>query len=283
MNQRCISADELARLLDGEATESRAAYLRTHAATCARCAAAMARHQDLLADISAPAASAEAAHLVAKVMRRLDGAAVPPLAPARWDWRWVWGGAVGTALAVATFVLFVTARPTGSTHEDLQGTWQARGSGTQPERLDRKVGTTLYTLDPSAGRRALGADATVGQHTPLLLSYRNLFKDPVYLLAFAIDAKHDIHWLYPAYLSANEDPAAVKLPPGPGEVAMAESVVLDRPAPGVLRVITIISRTQDRVSSIERLAPVDLQLASLQSRWPNAAIKELPLNLVEIK
>jgi len=122
--------------------------------------------------------------------------------------------------------------------------------------------------------------AEVTPDTAFVLAYRNLERSkPLYLQAFAVDAENTIHWIYPAYLSNKEDPAAVELAYTERETPLPDTVVLDHPSAGAMRFVVIVSPTHERVSSIEHLAPGDLRLPSLRKRWPAAVITELPVQV----
>jgi hypothetical protein len=192
--------------------------------------------------------------------------------PARRAPGWIrWAGLGAVAAGAVAIAALVWRAPAASSVDEFQ----ARGPGAV-RALAREVGTTLYALRPgndASPAVPLAADAVVRGGTAFVLGTRNLDRErPLWLLSFAIDAAGDIHWLYPGYVSSSDDPGAVPM--------MPDSVVLDRPAVGELRVIVVISPTPLRVSAIEQLRSPELAVASLQRRFPDAAISELALRVV---
>jgi hypothetical protein len=265
MKHACPAPDELLQLLDGELSENRAEVLRAHMRDCPACTRELERHEQLLADLRAPVASASAATLTARVLRRLDEPAPPrrTLLP-------FWGGSAIVAAAAAA-LLVVALRPPGG-----QETLRARGAPI--EQLARRTSVDFYVVGDPA-RKLVAGDA-VGVDTAYMVSYRNLEREPpVYLLAFAVDSQQVVHWLHPAYDSLAEDPLALPLAFSADERALPESVVLGHPAAGPLRLITIVTRTRARVSTIEKLNPVQLQPDALAERWPDAAIRMLTVQV----
>ncbi|HET9623593.1 MAG TPA: zf-HC2 domain-containing protein [Kofleriaceae bacterium] len=263
----CPDRDELTQYRERELSERRAPEVRAHVAGCAACTARIARIDQLIGDLGAPLAEADA-RAVARVMRRLDA---PP--PARRAWP-----AVTAALATAAIaVIAVAAWPTRDA-----GTFAPRG-GAPPAHLTaatiaRDVGTTWCTLD--ADHRAVPIPAAVSPTTPYVLAYRNLLQaPPLYALAFAVDARGEVHWLYPAFTRASDDPAAVALPATTTSRLLPDTVVLDGVAPGPLHLIAIVSAERLHVSAIERLRGAELAAAALQRQFARAAITE---QLVEV-
>jgi hypothetical protein len=257
----CPNPDELACLLDGELSENRAAAARTHLASCAHCTRELAVQRRILDDLAAPADHIEADRLVASVVARL----VPHTA--RRSRAPLFAGLVA-ATAAALVLVFVGVRP--ARHE---GTFTPRGGS---GGLAREVGVVLHRLAPQA------IELTRGEHvrgdTRYLATYRNI-GTTVHLLAFAVDAQGTVHWLYPAYLDARTDPQALALPPVAHETALPETVVLDHPAPGPLRLLTIVSANPRSVSMIERLSPAELELPALVSRFPDDVVRELVVDV----
>lgn len=257
MTPSCPDPDELARLLDGELSENRATVARTHLASCARCTRELAVQRRIMDDLAAPADGIDADRLAAAVVGRL----APH--PARRSRAPMFAGLV--AATAAAFVLVLVAVRT----DRDTGTFVARGgSGSRT----REVGVVLHRVDSQA--IALSRGVHVRGDTRYLATYRNIGATE-HLLAFAVDAHDTVHWLYPAYLDAATDPSALELRPVAHETALSDTVALDHPAPGPLRLITIVSAQPMTVSMIERLSPAELEPAALASRFPDDAIHEL--------
>lgn len=263
MTQPCPDSQALLRWIDRESLEGEA--IARHVATCATCTARADVLGRVIGDLRAPThpTSPEA---VRRLMRRLDEPR-PRRVPV---WTWM----AGAVVALATCVLVLRG---GAIAPDAG--FHARG-GTG-DALERWVGTTVYALQPPSALTALAAEADVHADTAFTLGYRNLVRDrAMWLLVFAVDAAGEVHWLYPGYAAVADDPEAMRLAITEGETLMSESVTLDRPASGRLRVVSLISPEPLRISAIEGLAPGELTLAALQERFPAAAISELPLQVV---
>lgn len=278
MREECEKSDELSSLADGELTERRAASLREHLRGCAACQRAFQAQRDVIEALAAPAAAVDATAAVARLMARLEAderrAVTTPAPSARRRGAPFLAGALATAALAATIAI---ASLGGLSHRaDEQGVFRARGGHDAPS-LRRSVGVTLRPF----GDGGLGALAgEVDAETTYVATYRNLSPDqPAYLLAFAVDAAGEVHWLYPAYERAGQDPEALPLPYAPIERALPTSVRLDAPAPGPLRFITLIAAEPLRVSALESLTPADLGADALRRRWPGASIDEKRVTL----
>ncbi|HEY0481258.1 MAG TPA: hypothetical protein VGD37_27270 [Kofleriaceae bacterium] len=271
----CPTPEELAVWLDREAGQRRAAEIQSHVTACSVCTAQIAALERLIAELRVPPANPASQRAIRSVMARLD----PPARRAPGRIRWAGLGAVAAGAVAVAIAALVWRAPAASGVDEFQ----ARGPGAV-RALAREVGTTLYALRPgddASPAVPLAADAVVRGGTAFVLGTRNLDRErPLWLLSFAIDAAGDIHWLYPGYVSSSDDPAAVPLAQTDDERMMPDSVVLDRPAVGELRVIVVISPTPLRVSAIEQLRSPELAVAALQRRFPDAAISELAFRVV---
>ena len=266
----CPDRNELIEYRERELSERRAGELRDHAAGCPACRARLDALTRLVGDLRAPVA-APGPHAVARMMRRLDAPARPP--------RRAWPPLAAFATAAVAALALVIVRPWRLD----DGTFTARGGGpalapghVTAEAIAREAGTALFTLTGSHGRAVpLAAGARVAPATAYVAGYRNLSRAvPLYALVFAVDAARDVHWLYPAYTRADDDPAAIALPPTDTTRLLAETVVLDGVPPGPLHVIAIIGADRLRVSAIEPLRGDQLAAPALQRRFPSAAITE---------
>lgn len=260
-------AIELEQLLEGEVTENRALELRAHLRACPECTGRLEGEQALLRALSAEIDAPPAPDALDRLMARVDEDARSrqDLRSAR---RWLrWPVVAGiAAAAVAVLAVIVPLRGTRESH------LTARGA---EKRWSAKVGVELLALgDPP--RRLLGG-AEVTRDVAFTATYRNRNDAPAYMLAYAMDAAGEVHWLYPGYLSPADDPIAIRLDRAVEDVLLPDSVVLDDPAPGPLRCVLVLTREPLRVSSIERLSPEERQPSRLRQRWPDAAITSLDL------
>ena len=254
---KCPPTEELGAWLDRELGQRRADEVAHHVASCTVCRAAVRQLEQLLAELKAPAATRATPDRVGRILARL---AEPPRRARRGRWL----GLAGALVAVAAVVLVVRPAPDA-------GEFAARGGGSAS--LAQQVGATVYALATRA--TPLAAGTHVRADTAYVVGYRDLATTPVWTLTFAIDARGDVHWLYPAYTAAAEVPAAAPLAPGDREALMPDGVVLDHPAPGPLRIIALILPSRPSVAAIEALHGEELSVAALQARFPTAVISEL--------
>ncbi|HWM85852.1 MAG TPA: anti-sigma factor [Kofleriaceae bacterium] len=275
MIEPCPARDELVASVDGEVTANRAAAIERHAATCAACRAELGEVRRLIDALAAPVPGIQP-DATRRLLDRLDGP--EPAAPGvhRAGTR-----AVAATAAVAAVLLgvFAVQRLSGTPPEPAEdAAFRPRGAPAASS-LQRRVGVQLYAV---ADRGApLAAGAAVAPDAAFVASYRNLgpADRPVFLLQFAVDAAGTVHWLYPAYTDPASDPPALRLAPSAVEAWLADSVVLDGPAPGPMRVITMVAPASLRVSAIEALSPDARELERLRARWPEAVIDELLLRV----
>jgi hypothetical protein len=119
----------------------------------------------------------------------------------------------------------------------------------------------------------------VAQSTVFVASYSNIDTAAAHLLAFGIDARGEVHWLYPAFDDSRADPQAVRLEPLHVQQALPDSVVLEDVPVGPLRIVSIISRGPLHVSSVEGLPADERTLETLRARFPGARVGELLLRV----
>ena len=273
MSPTCPTEDDLIALLDGEATENRAAELRAHLQRCASCQAILAsfeRLRDALAELSDVPEEGTAP----RVLERLQAAPPAPLTPPRSKRRLAYPLAVAGVLAVAA-----AAAIWPRLHGD-PGTFASRGHGPEGEArsLHRDVGVTVRRGAP--GLPPLADGEGVSAETSYAVTYRNLGAGAsAFLMVLAVDSAHVVHWIHPAYLEAGDDPSSVPLDHAALDQLLPATVTLDGPASGELRVITLVSPRPLRVSQIEGLGAQEIAPGPLRARFPEADVAGLTLHL----
>jgi hypothetical protein len=265
MSCGCPGKDEWLVLIDGEATENRAAFLRAHAHACAACARELQLQRQLLADLSAPVPVSPGA--AQAILARL------PMAPTiRQPGRRRWAVAGGALLLVMVAgMLLVPHEPTDP------DTFVARG---QKVPWTQKVGVEVFTLGRSLRKLAPGARVSPG--LAIVASYDNVDSAPAFLMVFGCDAHGELHWAYPGFNDANSDPTSVRMEALQTRRVLPDSVVLDALPLGPLELISLITRAPVHVSRIEALPPAYRTPAGLRRRFPEARITSVPLQVVEL-
>ncbi|WP_164017509.1 hypothetical protein [Pyxidicoccus trucidator] len=274
MTSPCPEPSVWPRLVDRQLSEDDARTLRAHARDCARCQAELGGTEALVARIAAPLEpAAPPDEAVARVLRRVR--AGPPerrVRPIRFR-PWMGGAAAALAAGLALFVLRPTPTPLPG-----ETTWTARGAGPVEATLARSVGITFHT--PGSGAAPLASGAVVPAESGFGVRYRNLdTQAPVYLLAFAQDARGEVHWLYPAHLREDANEPSVRLEPSAEARAMEEVVVLEEPASGPLRLVSVVTRAPLGVQDIESLPPEARTPEALRRRWPEATVETVSIVL----
>lgn len=259
--------DELLRFVDADLSPEQMERIDEHLASCGVCAARAAALRELIEDVRAPmpADDFDAGAHVAGVMSRLETAAELP--KARRASRWI--GALAAAAGLALYFGY------GAGGEDA-GYFAARG-GNAESSLSRDVGVQLYAQEGAL--KPLQAGGRVRPGTPLTAGLRNVGRDAVYLLLFAVDARHDVHWIAPQFTVAGEDPSAVVVAHSPDEKLLPSAAAFDDLAPGRLRVVAVIGRKPARVSAVESLSKTELDGEGLTKRFPEAEVRQFLLDV----
>lgn len=264
-----LDEDTMFALVDGGVPPNQEPPMRAHLAGCATCREALASIETLVGDLGHEESGDVDAH-VAKVMAEV-AAPRPITAPAPDRKRLVAFGLAAVALAAA--VLFAVTglqdRPRGSERE----TMAARGGGSDRTSLVRNVGVRLYVGDSTPV--ALRDGDEVASDTAYAGAHNNLGSAPAHVMVFAVDSAKTIHWLYPAYLETDTDPASVLVAQSEAEQGFPTSVVLASPAPGRMRIVTLITREPHRVSEIERRSGAALEREALERDFGGAAIEHV--------
>ena len=276
----CPTPDTLARFADGELPVNEARTLEAHLGGCATCRRERERLRTVLDGLGAPSLSKVGDDaFVRGVMRGLDE---PPAARPWWSVltrgpRWA---PLALAAAVAVLVAVPILKRSGQGDAvDSQGPgepWiQARGA--QTTSLARRASADVLVV---RGKAVLGAEPDTRGETlrpgdGLAVRYTNLVTEgAVYLMAFALDAGGAVHWVYPAYLDAREDPEAVRLAPGARDKLLGEVTALTEVAPGAVRLVTLLSSRTRHVKEVERLLAGAAVTAPVAPRFAGDVITE---------
>jgi hypothetical protein len=262
MNGACPPHDELWRLLDGELSENRAAAVRAHVARCPACAAAQAALRARLERIDAPVPGVPSADAVRAVLARAQAGA--PAARPRRPSLLLLAAPLVAAAAAALAVVALRSPPEPFTPRGGEVAWV------------ELVGVELWTVEPL---RLVEPGARISDAAALVARYRNASAAPAHLLAFGIDGRGEVHWLYPAFLDGRTDPPAVVLPPR-SAAPLADGAVLSEVPAGSLQLVTLVSPQPLHVRSIEALPAPERALERLRARFPLARIDALSVDVV---
>mgnify|MGYP001415337774 CR=1 FL=1 len=264
----CPTDEVLVRLVDGALSVEETERLAQHVGRCERCREQDARLRTLIADLKAPlSVPVDVPAHVRGVMDRLDRPLTPDVRPL-WRRAFPLASSAAACAAVAYFVL----------HTPGRSTWQARGGPAQAT-LARDVSVRPCAVQ--AGLHPLETGAVLDVATPLTATFRNLGDTPAYLLLFAVDSRHNVHWIVPRYSRPEDNPIAATLPASAGEGVLDTTVVLDDVSPGPLRVVAVIASAPGHVSDVEALEGTLIDLAQLVRRFPTGT--DIRETVVEVR
>ena len=297
---RCPDEAELLHFVDGALPVEDTERVRIHAAQCTRCGAGVDALRTLLGDLAAadvpPFDAQDHARAVRERIDRVERAsqrrgpsgtqALDPqgrsrLASTR---AFAWAGA-GFAAVAAMFVAVLGLRsPAGS--------WQARGgvdpsrganveAGGQASALRRDVGVRIFAAAPALDPLAEGA--RISPETPLTAGFRNLGRSTAFLLLFAVDERHKVHWLSPAFTRREDDPPSTALEAGREERVLPTTVVLEDVPMGALRLVAVITMAPARVSDIEALEGTDVSAERIERAIPGAEVRETRVQVAALE
>jgi hypothetical protein len=256
----CPSEELLVAIALGEVSPGDAAGFGEHLKNCERCATLTREHAGLASllrmDATPVAADAQFVQLVMGQCAASPSVASPTPLHRR---PWVYGLA-----AVAAASALWLMRPSGHSAPDVvaaRGTSSREVAPVTPDVLLLRDKTLLpiehAELHPGDG---------------LVVRYWNSSDEPVYLAVFAIDANSAVHWVYPAYLDATQNPTSIRLDRAVEGKIMGEAVEPEEPAAGPLRIVALLTSEPLSVRQVE--AQLAQRLGRLTETFPNARVHE---------
>jgi hypothetical protein len=125
----------------------------------------------------------------------------------------------------------------------------------------------------------------VDVYTAYSVAYRNLGAGgAAFAMTFAVDAAGEVHWIAPMWFDEHTDPASEPMPHAERESPPVTGTALDRPALGIMRVVTMMTPSPLHVSEVERMVHgrrgVDA-LDVLRRSLPGAVIDETTVEVAE--
>ena len=255
----CDRYDDLARYEAGALLVSDADALDRHVSTCAECNAERSVLRKTLADLKSGNGAAEP--FVARVLTSIRAESISPRAGHR-------------AFALRPWLLAAAclALVAGLTQHapKMRGTFQARG-GSAETLPPAHAGVILFR----GGRLQPIPRAGLTTHDAFAVTITNKTSDTHYLLAFGVDARGEVHWLYPEYRVGAPSPAAVAVPPGTPDNHMLEQFVApEAVASGPFRVVTVMAKQTMDVRDIEARLARQKHDEPVSSLFPSASVRE---------
>jgi hypothetical protein len=106
----------------------------------------------------------------------------------------------------------------------------------------------LYRVDRPGHAEAIAG--RIAASDGIAVAYSNPGQTHRWLMVFAVDERAGVHWLYPAFERAGDDPQAVPIAPGRVGVELGEEIHLPWPS-GRVRVYALFLTRAERVAAIE--------------------------------
>jgi hypothetical protein len=237
--RRQPDAAALTAYLEGEVTASERASLEGELRDSAELRRTLEQLRNVSTLLGAPAGELESIDLAARVRAAVRRPSRPERARPR-RWSMVWLGGLAACIAGA---LVIAGGPRTLTE------FHQKSNGEPPFGGSRWAGIQIYRVAPNATPERLGARIAVGEG--LLFGYTNLGAQPFdFLMIFAIDAKNQVRWFYPAYETLGTNPASISIERGRANVPLGELVQHDF-AEGPLTVYALFTPRPSSVLEIE--------------------------------
>jgi hypothetical protein len=256
----------LVAFLEGEITRSEAARIEGELADSAALRRQLAHLREIRTSLTELPDELAGVDLVASVRRAIADS--PASVPARRAW---WRGGLFAAMAVVAVTLVIArqlAPPREAPDEFRVKTADPAGAE------DRWVRVDVFRVDRDGAARPLGATGGVlHSGDGLVFRYTDVSPEPFgYLMIFAIDAAHEIHWYYPGYEAAGSDPASLAIRSRGSDVALSDAIHHDL-RPGPLVIYALFTRQPLRVLDME----LRLREQIARADWDPAAPPRAPV------
>lgn len=261
----CLDEERLFALVEGAASKKDSQRWEQHIDGCERCKKALETMQKSLLAIGEEEPLDVKAHadtVMASLGRKPASRSsnVWPIA------------ASGLALAAALLIGIGIGR---GTKPNDDGEFTARGGGAPSAsgpsvNLKRDVAVDIMKSEDGGFTRLLEWDMATTK-TVFAAEGRNLGTKNACVMVFVVDARRDIHWVYPAYTQPDSDPYSVQMEPTQDFKSLGPSVFFDDIAPGRATVVTMYTKEPMPVSVVEKAKGITPE--ALHRAFPDAEIR----------
>jgi hypothetical protein len=238
MSRRETNARELAAYLEGEVTTSERAAIDSELSSSAQARNTLRQLQKIVDHLAAPAPDLEGIDLEARVRAAMHQPLPAPRTRRRLLPVWL----VGVAACLGGLVLYL-ARPPEAAE------FRAKSNGVLAVPAKRWAGIQIYKAIEHSTPELLGTE--ISPSDGLLFSYTNLGARPFdYLMIFAVDARGEVSWFYPAHEQVGENPESISIRRERANVPLGEVIRQDFAA-GPLSLYALFTRESRKVLEIE--------------------------------
>ncbi len=264
---KCIGEDDLIRAELGDLTLNQARDVDAHVGACSHCANVRDEIRALTSDLGRLPTPGEGERFVERVMAarpsRTDSArrrhfGIPAFVAA---------AVVLLAAGSVTFVASTRGRNEAFSARGHKGATNARSRAPSAEVLVLRNGRLLPV-----------SEQTLSSTDAFAVRYANPMRETRFLAAFAVDATGAVHWIFPEYTDVASNPSSIPLAPTEDERLLPQVVAPDKPAPGPMHVLTMITREPTPVKQIEKAlqnAGAEVPAARPLARaYPDAIVRE---------
>jgi len=241
-----ISVAELTLYLEDALSVTRAAQIRQSLASNRTLRATLAEIEAVRTALAVDEPTMATVDVAPAVLQAIqdERQRMTSIATTWWSRRLVWSVAGTSALAAAAgLVVYLATAP-------RDDEFTARG-GPASGIDSRWTALTAFRSDPTG--QVITLEHKLGAADALLFTYTNRGREPFdFLMVFAVDARGEVYWYYPAHLDATADPGSIAIAAGANSVELGDAVRHRLPA-GPLKLIGLFSRAPFTVPAIERM------------------------------
>ncbi len=233
--------DDLFRYLEDDLSVAEAKALEAELAEAPELADRLDEDRALIEALREPDDAFAEVDLVAGVRSRLAAE------PARTRGKGRLFAAAGALAVAAGFALFFV--PRGATEDGF------RAKGVAANTAGKWAGVKAFVVHADSTPRPLGE--ALSSEDSVVFTYTNLGERPYsHLMIFGVDAAGAVHWYYPAWSDASENPSAVRIRGDSGDVPLPDRVAHDLPS-GRYVIHAVFMRSPKTVREAEALIEYD--------------------------
>lgn len=225
----CPAKEALVAWIDDQVAPDQAGVLAKHVQTCAVCGDEVKRLHAVVSQLAQLELAREAPAFTSALSAKLR---TPP---------------TKRPLVIAALGAFVACLAVLGGWQQQRG-FEARGGGTS---IDSRLGFEVYVHEPGRAPARLQAGQRLSRAAGYSFVVLNRSQQQQYLMLFALDARAEVHWFYPAFVDPKRDPRSLLVPASPQVRALPDGITPERPAAGPARFVALFTTAPLRVAEVE--------------------------------